>query len=287
MTNKNSYYKTYTLPKKNGGFREINQPLNKLFDIQKEFSKYFIIKRGNYNEISHGFELEKSIFTNAQKHTNKKIVLNIDLEDYFLNITKEQVSKVILEKFNLTDFEANYFADLFTINNHLPQGSPTSPILSNFVCDELDKKLRKYCKRFNITYTRYADDLTFSFHFDKLPIIQITEIILIIEDLKFKVNRKKFRWFYQNKRQIVTGLVVNKKVNVKREFYKNIRATLWNWEHKGLEWSLEEFSKKYPKRKSFNKTVKGWIDYIGFIKGKEHKYYTELNAKFKLLNAKT
>lgn len=286
ISNKNSFYKTFTVPKKNGGFREINQPLNKLFDIQKEFSKYLIVKRGVYNEISHGFELNKSILTNAQKHINKKIVLNIDIEDFFLNISKEHVSEVLSEKFNLTKFESNYIADLLTFNNHLPQGSPSSPIISNYVCDELDERLRNYCKQYNITYSRYADDLTFSFHFDRLPIIQVTEIILIIEDLKFKINRKKFRWFYQNNRQTVTGLVVNSEVNVKREFYKNIRAILWNWENKGLEWSLEEFNKKYPKRNNFNKTVKGWIDYIGFIKGKKHKYYSELNAKYNLLNSR-
>lgn len=82
LTRKDSYYKTFNVKKKNGSYRTINEPLNQLFSIQKEFSLFFLINRSK-NDNSHGFELNKSIITNANKHVNKKIVLNIDLENFF------------------------------------------------------------------------------------------------------------------------------------------------------------------------------------------------------------
>ena len=278
ITRKDSYYRNFRVKKKNGTYRYINEPLNQLFTIQKEFSQFFLINRAN-NYHSHGFELKKNIITNANKHVNKKIVLNIDLEDFFSNISISRIGKLLLEKFNISEVEAIKIADLLTYKNSLPQGSPSSPVLSNLICEQLDYELHKYCKQFNITYTRYADDMSFSFNFNKLPIIQVKNIIFIIEQNNFKINKKKYRYYYRNARQLVTGLVVNEKVNVKREYYKRLRAILHNWSVKGIVYAQDKFIEKYGENKNFILTVEGWVNFLGQVKGNDNAQFLTIKSK--------
>jgi RNA-directed DNA polymerase len=286
LSRKDSFYKSFKIKKKNGSYRNINEPLNQLFSIQKEFSLFFLMNRSE-NENSHGFELNKSIITNANKHVNKKIVLNIDLENFFLNISTSRIVEFLTTKFNVSETKAIKIADLLTYKNSLPQGSPSSPIISNFICEKLDLELYKYCKQFNITYTRYADDMSFSFSFNKLPKFQVQNIISIIEQNDFKINKKKYRYYYRNTKQIVTGLVVNDKVNVKREFYKNLRAILYNWNNKGIAVAQNKFFEKYGENKNFILTVKGWINFLGHVKGKNSNKFLILKSLFKKLEEET
>lgn len=278
LARKDSYYRNFRVKKKNDTYRYINEPLNQLFTIQKEFSQFLLINRAK-NDHSHGFELNKSIITNANKHVNKKIVLNIDLEDFFSNISTSRIGKLLLEKFNISEVEAIKIADLLTYKNSLPQGSPSSPVLSNLICEQLDYELHKYCKQFNITYTRYADDMSFSFNFNKLPIIQVKNIIFIIEQNNFKINKKKYRYYYRNTRQLVTGLVVNEKINVKREYYKNLRAILYNWSTKGIVYAQDKFIEKYGENKNFTLTVEGWVNFLGQVKGKSNPQFLTLKSQ--------
>lgn len=286
LTRKDSYYKNFNVKKKDGSFRRINEPLNQLFTIQKEFSQFFIINR-SIDDNSHGFELNKSIITNANQHINKKIVLNIDLENFFLNISTSRIVEFLIQKFNVSEIKANKIADLLTYKNSLPQGSPSSPVISNFICEKLDLELYKYCKQFNITYTRYADDMSFSFSFNKLPDFQVKNIISIIEQNDFKINKKKYRYYYRNTRQVVTGLVVNDKVNVKREFYKNLRAVLYNWNNKGIAVAQNKFFEKYGENRNFILTVEGWINFLGQVKGEDCNKFLTLKSQFKKLEQET
>jgi RNA-directed DNA polymerase len=284
LNKKDSFYKNFKIKKKNGSYRSINQPINQLLSIQKEFSLFFLFKRKNH-EHSHGFELQKNIITNAQKHVNKKIVLNIDLENFFLNISDTKVIDLLIKEFNVKKEEALKISELLTYNNSLPQGSPSSPVISNLICENLDLYLYEYCKQFNIVYTRYADDMSFSFSFNKLPKIQLDNIISIIEEYGFKINKRKQRYFYRNSRQIVTGLVVNEKVNVKREFYKNLRAILYNWKKYGLNNCQTIFHDKYGIDKDFLLTIRGWINFFGQVKGSNNKQYLFFLEQYKELTA--
>jgi RNA-directed DNA polymerase len=286
LSRKDSFYKSFKIKKKNGSYRNINEPLNQLFSIQKEFSLFFLVNRTKYDH-SHGFELNKSIVTNAREHVNKKIVLNIDLENFFTNISSPRIIEFLIKKFNVSEILAIKIADILTYKNSLPQGSPSSPVISNFICEKLDLELYKYCRRFNITYTRYADDLSFSFSFDKLPKFQVNNIVSIIEQNGFKINKTKYRYYYRNTRQIVTGLVVNDKVNVKREFYKNLRAILYNWNSKGIEVAQNKFIEKHGENKNFILTVAGWINFLGQVQGEGNNKFISLKSQFKKLEEET
>lgn len=227
------YYKTFELPKKSGGVRIINSPTGLLKTIQTNLSNalYEAVnspKREKY-KYSHAFERKKSIITNAKIHRNKRYVLNIDLEDFFNSFHFGRVRGFFHKnnQFKLPLDVATIIAQLTTYEGALPQGAPTSPIITNLICEILDFRISKLAKKYRVDYTRYADDLTFSTndkHFVNLQDEFYNELSSLLERSGFKINISKRRLQYKDTKQMVTGLVVNKKINVEREYYKTTRA---------------------------------------------------------------
>lgn len=249
-TDDNKKYKKFKIPKKNGGFREICSPCEKLLTLQKKIS--FILqncleeiaieyeRKSNKNDrISHGFRKNRSIVTNAVQHKNRRFVFNLDLENFFGSITFARVRGFFLKNrnFELTPKTATVIAQIACFDNCLPQGSPSSPVISNLLANILDIHLSRLAAKEGCTYTRYADDLTFSTNKPNFPeriAIKVKddpnswtvgkELDHLIEHCKFSINHAKTRMQYQDSRQEVTGLVVNKKVNVRSDYRHNVRA---------------------------------------------------------------
>ncbi|MEC2277790.1 retron Ec67 family RNA-directed DNA polymerase/endonuclease [Bacillus velezensis] len=229
-------YTTFQIPKKSGGQRIINAPSKDLKDIQRNIvnmllnqQKKFYYENKIRLNIAHAFTKEKSIITNAKIHKNKRFVLNIDLENFFESFHFGRVQGYFEKNKNYLFPKniATVLAQLTCYNGSLPQGAPSSPIITNLICNILDMKILKIAKKYKLDYTRYADDLTFSTNnksFDEKSEEFISQLEMIIKQSGFKINRKKTRLQYKQSRQVVTGLVVNKKVNVPRNFYKNTRA---------------------------------------------------------------
>lgn len=231
-----SFYETFEIPKKNGGTRTINAPCGYLKYIQKQLSSLinssydeYCRERNITSKISNAFEKGKSIITNARPHKNKAIVLNLDIQDFFESFHFGRV-KGFFQKHNaflLPQDMATIMAQLCCYNGKVPQGAPTSPIITNLIFNVVDVKILNLCKKYKLMYTRYADDLTFSsndksFYNNKDKFV--TEIENILLDNGFKINKNKTRIQLSNSRQVVTGLVVNKIVNVNRDFIKKTRA---------------------------------------------------------------
>lgn len=231
-----TYYESFSIPKKNGGTREINASTGDLKFIQKrlvgllwERQKSIWKAYSISPNISHAFQQKKSIYSNAKIHRNKKCVINIDLEDFFGSIHFGRV-KGFFEKnkyFSVGKEAAFAIANIVCYKGRLPQGAPSSPIITNLICNILDYRILKIAKKYRLDYTRYADDLTFSTNskliFENMSCFFL-EITREIEKGGFKINGKKTRVIYKNSRQEVTGLIVNKKIAVKREYYKFTRA---------------------------------------------------------------
>jgi len=230
------YYKSFEIPKKNGESRIINAPQSDLKEIQKKlasglckFHKEYIESEGVNLKISHAFEKEKGIITNAIIHRNKRYVLNIDLENYFESFHFGRV-KGFFEKnkeFNLPIDVATIIAQLTCYKGYLPQGAPSSPIITNFIFNILDMRLLKISRRYKLDYTRYADDMTFSTNDSQFINLQERFLKDITKEIKksgFLVNNNKTRLIFRDSRQEVTGLVVNKKINVNRDYCKKTRA---------------------------------------------------------------
>ncbi len=234
-------YTTFKIPKKNGGYREINAPQNELKMIQKKLVSFLEEKmKDKFKTIntSHGFVKERSIITNAKIHKNKKIVLNLDLKDFFDSFHFGRV-KGFFEKNKdfksffpeLTSELSTLIAQLVCFNGKLPQGAPSSPLLTNLICNIFDVRVLKLAKKYKLTYSRYADDLTFSTNYKgfirNLEKFE-EDILLEIKKNGFEANMEKYRLTFQSSRQEVTGLTVNKKINVSRKYYKYTRAMAYS-----------------------------------------------------------
>ena len=231
-----SYYSEFEIPKKSGGVRVISAPNGRLKDIQKKiasllyaFKEDIEMNNNVENNISQGFEKGKSIITNAQIHRNKKYVLNIDLSNFFDSFHFGRVMGYFEKNNNIKMPKdmAIVMAQLTCYQGKLPQGAPTSPIITNLICQILDYKILSISKKYRLNYTRYADDLTFSTN-DKKFLETYQEFLLsitrLVEKNGFTVNQKKVRLQYYNSQQKVTGLVVNKRINIDKNYYKQTRA---------------------------------------------------------------
>ncbi|MET3090685.1 retron Ec67 family RNA-directed DNA polymerase/endonuclease [Enterococcus casseliflavus] len=229
-------YTSFEIPKKIGGERTISSPSTDLKEIQVNIAELLRKQQTVFWEenniepnIAHAFNKKKSIMTNANLHKHKRYVLNIDLENFFDSFHFGRV-RGYFEKnknFLFPQNVATILAQLTCYNGKLPQGAPTSPIITNLICNVLDMKLLKIAKKFRLVYSRYADDLTFSTN-DKSILENLEEFLaqleFIVNKSGFMINRKKTRLQYKDSKQVVTGLVVNEKVNVNRLFYKETRS---------------------------------------------------------------
>ena len=228
-----SFYTTFEIPKKNGDKRTIHAPNSILRTILKKLErKLNILYEETYskeNNVVQAFVKGKSFISNAEKHRNKKFLINIDLENFFDSFHFGRV-KGFFEKdrlFSLPNDVSLSLAQLACYNGVLPQGSPASPVITNFIFRIVDKRIMFLTKKYKLSYTRYADDLTFSTNNKKIVEqydMFISELTEIIKKSGFTINENKTNFQYSSSRQEVTGLVVNEKVNCKREYYKETKS---------------------------------------------------------------
>lgn len=241
-----SRYTTFEIPKKHGGTRRIKAPDKKLKLLQQKLSsllqdclKEIEATRGNRKQVAHGFKRGHSILSNARQHRNRRWVFNIDLQDFFPSINFGRVRGLFLKdkNFLLQPDVATVLAKIACDEKALPQGSPCSPVISNLVAHVLDMHIVGLASKAGCTYTRYADDLTFStnqkefpkdiaYQMDNDPSIWLpgNKLQEIIKHSGFEINEKKTRMQFRHSRQDVTGLIVNKKVNVRSEYRHTVRA---------------------------------------------------------------
>ncbi len=286
-------YLTFEIPKKTGGFRNITAPDKFLKKVQRRinFTLDILFKP---KAAAHGFVPGRSIVSNAQMHVGKNYVYNVDLKDFFPTIHYGRIKAVLqLYPFRMKPDFAHIISHLCCYQGVLPQGAPTSPILTNIICQQLDKSLVYLAKFYQCYYTRYADDITFSSNQDAFNEDFYDNLEANIEFRGFKLNDKKTRKQKRTQRQEVTGIVVNEKLNLQRTYIKKIRAMLFNWEKDGLQVCQKEFKKYYPLEKGFmrNKTIPpfenvlmGKILFLGMVRGKEDKYFKIFSDTYKKLS---
>jgi len=268
-------YKRFTIKKRNGTDRVIFEPRNRLKIIQQRTLKFLQDRSGPLKPAVHGFAPKRSILTNAQVHCSPKIhhVFNIDLEDFFPNISFYRVRGVLQKHpFNCSHQVATVIAHICTLDKMLPQGAPTSPLLSNLVCRSLDRDLTDLARRSLARYSRYADDITFSFLVRKtsrLPaaICQVdedgdlligTELHDTITKHNFRINPAKTRLSDRSRRMEVTGLTINRFPNVSRVFIDRIRGALHAWEKYGYNAAEKEWSERVAKAATGPYEKKPW-----------------------------
>lgn len=225
------YYTEKHIPKKSGGFRVLKVPAMKLKMVQRWILKN-ILYQIPVSSHSMGFVKKKSIVTNAKVHVGKECVVNMDMKDFFPTITQEQVYRIFYY-YGYTVGVSYMLSRLCTVDGVLPQGAPTSPYLSNIVCLKLDKRLSLLAEKYEATYTRYADDITFSGKYGVQNIVK--SAIGIIEDEGFKINKKKNRIAFKYQRQEVTGINVSGgKISIDKKYKKALLQEIYYCKKYGL-----------------------------------------------------
>lgn len=221
---KESLYKKFNIPKKSGGERQIEAPCKRLKDIQR-WIKDEIVDKFDVSEYATGFRKNMSIVDNARKHVGKELVINIDIKDFFPSVTYGNILLMFI-RFGYKKDVAHLLTRLCTnAEDVLPQGSPASPSISNYILLKLDKRLGRLAEAIGADYSRYADDITFSGKKEISSIIPLVE--KIVNEEGFQVNNNKTRLQYSNQRQEVTGLIVNSKISVSSVIENEIRNAIY------------------------------------------------------------
>ncbi|CAH8282897.1 reverse transcriptase (RNA-dependent DNA polymerase) [Mariniflexile fucanivorans] len=319
------FYHEFEIPKKSGLKRLIHAPTKGLKEFQKALNLILhCVYEPHY--AATGFVPDKSIVDNSKPHVGKLYVYNIDLKDFFPSIDASRVwGRLLVTPFNLgTTNERRYIANMIKIlcchylpaerfvdnvwvtekRHVLPQGAATSPTLTNAICERLDIRLSGVAKRFGLTYTRYADDITFSSMHNSFPNKEgVAETIFkkgstfdlelrkVIESQNFHIKENKVRLQKKGYKQEVTGLVVNDKINVPRSYIKDLRHWIYFWERYGYDKAYELFLKKYSNNRGHVKkgkpnmgmVIEGKLLYLKMVKGSEDSTYLGLRERFKTI----
>jgi RNA-directed DNA polymerase len=221
-----SSYKFHRIPKRDGTMRIIAEPVPELKWKQKGILRWLTARGIRPSSYAHGFVTGRSTATNARLHVGKKVVIKIDLKDFFGSTKSKQVIASLM-KAGVPSDTAKDIANTCTLNGYLPQGAPTSPFLANIAVIGMDVRLAGLAEKYDARYSRYADDCVFSSDNPKLNEI-LPAVKFVVQQYGYRLNDKKTRVMRSGCRQIVTGIVVNRKVNIPRRLKRNIRAGLHN-----------------------------------------------------------
>jgi retron-type reverse transcriptase len=187
-----------------------------------------VLEQMDVHRSAHGFRKGRSVFSGAAAHTGRRLVVCLDLRDFFPSISFRRVAGVF-RSCGIEETPALLLAGLCCVRGRLPQGAPTSPMISNLVCRRLDSRLAGLARRMEASYTRYADDITLSGDASLLRVLPLVRKIIAEEG--FALAAEKTRIMRSGARQRVTGLNVNTKVSVPRTVRRLLRALVHNHVH--------------------------------------------------------
>lgn len=293
-------YRTYYVPKSDWKYRIIREPCDILKQIQKWILQKILLPYSEwiFSDNCTGFRNWFSIVDNAKHHTSKEVIIKLDISDFFPSISQARVYGFSRKNLGLNHQLSSYISWLCSYKNELPQWAPTSPMIANLIGVHIDNRILKLIEKLNqwnenlkLTYSRYADDMTFSYDDEALnPNKFINYIQTIIEWEWFLLNLRKIRLFRRHQKQEVTWIIVNNTwLSIWRKKYKLFRAIVHSIKEKWWEWALEKWNFVHKKKsqkitdiEKFKQVMKWYHDYI-FMVSKEWshiKYLEELRSIF-------
>ncbi len=289
---RNRMYNQFVVTSKHGKARRINAPDLRLKMLQRSIAKLLDQLYAPRNPV-HGFVNDRSVITNASSHLRSKFIVNLDIENFFPSISENRVEG-LLRAIGIDDNVSSIIARICTRQGVLPQGAPTSPVLSNMICFRLDRELLALSKASRCIYTRYADDITFSsYQKPELlfgagvpptgrfsPELLATNLSAAFTDNGFTLNADKSQYGDKHSRRIVTGLKINSGLNVDRRFVRNIRAALYSVEARGLAAAQKKFKDRHNGTTDLELHLKGKISWLGSVKGQSDPVFRAIASRF-------
>ena len=284
-------YSQFDISKKAGKTRTIHAPDRRLKMIQRKLAPLLDQLYRVRNPV-HGFVPARSVKTNAEAHGRRRHVVNLDLKDFFPTITEKRIDG-LLQSLGIDRRVSEIVAHLCCHMGHLPQGAPTSPVLSNMICYRLDTDLLQIAKAARAIYTRYADDITFSSYQPPAPLFEgvvpavgrfspellSATLRAAIGSNGFVVHPDKAHYADGSSRRIVTGVKINAGLNVDRRYVRNIRAILHSIEKADLATAQAKFAGKGGKGALANH-LRGKISYLAHLKGQPDPVVRSLVARY-------
>lgn len=278
-----SHYKRFYMAKKSGGKRLISAPMPLLKSVQYQILNELLYQL-DIQDTAYGFVPNRSIVDNAKQHIGQSVVINMDLKNFFPTITYKRV-KGLFKALGYAQKYATILALLCTEpetdaikmdgeryfvaagERHLPQGAPTSPVITNLICRTLDKRMLGAAQKLGFTFTRYADDCTFSCQeTNKSNIGKMLWIAhKIVDEEGFVMHPDKLRIMHKGRHQEVTGIVVNEKLNVNRKDLKNFRALLFQIERDGFA------GKSWKNNPNLPECIQGYANFVMMVNPKKGK----------------
>lgn len=280
-------YKTFTVPKRGGGERLIETPGSELQKLLAKLNRYLqSIYALEKTTAAYGFisgvkndEDRRNILTNAKKHVGKDYLLNIDLKDFFHSVTRDQVLQIFLgDPFNFRRELPDLLADLTTFKGRLPMGTPTSPVLSNFACREMDQALTEMASSLLWNYTRYADDMSFSSN-QLIAAEKVHSVRAVIIKAGFLVNERKVKIYGPEEDKIVTGLLVNNKVELAPGYLASLKADIEQL-RAVLQAQNEQGYIHTIWTEKLKQQIQGRLSFAGFVLKKRNEEYIALKDAF-------
>lgn len=215
-----------------------------------------ILSNQPVSNACHGYVKNRSIITNAREHIGAKALLKVDLKDFYPSIKIGRVIK-FFNRLGYTHNVSSYLASICCLNDELPQGAATSPYLSNVLFTYFDNRIERLASTYNLKYTRYADDLTFSGRYIPHDYIQL--LSEIVSDGNFQINEKKTRLIYKSNNRIITGIsVANDRLRLPRSTRRQLRQEAHYIKSFGL---LSHVAKNRIKNPHYLKSLLGKISF--------------------------
>lgn len=261
------FYRTFYISKKNGKKRTINEPLPSLKEIQLWINDN-VLSHIKPSKFAKAYIKSRGIIDNVKYHKAKKFIFNLDLQDFFPSISIHTIELFFLQ-LGYSNNLSNLLAKLCCLDGRLAQGAPTSPALSNHVLYQFDEAIGQYAVENNLRYTRYADDLTFSFNynFDVAHIEnKVKECLKLIEHSSLKINTEKTHLLKKSDRQVITGIVVNEFPQTPIKYRKRIRQEIYYIKKFGL---IDHLNQIQETRKNYLYHILGKINFVLSINPKD------------------
>ena len=235
--NLEKHYHNVFIPKSDGTKRKLSVPDLILKNVQRSIVDNILV----YYPISKyatAYKVCSNVQKNARPHVNKKKILKLDIEGFFDNIIYSRVKDIVFYEEKYSEPIRILLTMLCYYRESLPQGAPTSPAITNIMMYDFDERIGAYCSERGIAYTRYCDDMAFSGAFDEKEVIAIVKAEL--QKLGLFLKNRKTAIISNTKRQTVTGIVVNEKINLTKEYKKKIRQEMYYIKRFGIDSHLKK-----------------------------------------------
>jgi retron-type reverse transcriptase len=251
------HYRTVLIPKSDGSKRKLSVPDLILKRVQRAIADT-ILTQYPVSRYAKAYKYGSNVQQNARPHVGKKKLLKLDIEGFFDHILYSRVKETVFFEEKFAPSIRTLLTMLCYYKESLPQGAPTSPAITNIIMYDFDETVGAFCRERGIAYTRYCDDMTFSGEFDEREIIAFVKGELYKLGLFLKT--RKTAVIPATKRQTVTGIVVNEKINVTKEYKKKIRQEIYFIRKFGLDGHLDRIGRS--DKEQYILSLKGRVAFV-------------------------